>query len=298
MKEPRVAIIISSYNQEKLIQENIKNLEKTNYKNYKIYLVDDSGNKKIAKKVAKNFPKVKIIANVKNSGFSKSYNAGIKLAKKDCDPIWFLILNDDCELRDRNWLKNILNFSQNKTSGGIFGCKITYPDGSIQRGVKKNKTYFYEQSGIKEQENEFSENCEVKEIMGAFMFIKKEVFEKVGYFDEGFSPFYGEESDLCFRAKKAGFEIWYNGSINLIHHRNKSISKFTKEDVWFIRKKNSIRLEWKHYSLLKIIYYGLIHFGSIFKGDGLEKEKKFNLLFKAYGVNFGKLKKIKTFRRS
>ena len=70
------------------------------------------------------------------------------------------------------------------------------------------------------------------------MFIKKEVFEKIGSFDEGFSPFYGEESDLCFRAKKAGFDIWYAGSINLIHHRNKSISKFSKEDVWFIRKKN------------------------------------------------------------
>lgn len=69
MKEPKVAIIVSSYNQEKLVQENIKILEKTNYKNYKIYLVDDSGNGKIAKKLRKNFQKLKLLLTLKILGF-------------------------------------------------------------------------------------------------------------------------------------------------------------------------------------------------------------------------------------
>lgn len=192
-------------------------------------------------------------------------------------------MNDDCELRDKNWLKEMLEKTKTYSSAGIFGCKITYPDGSIQRGVKKGKTYFYEQAG--KEDKGFSEDSGVKEVMGAFMFIKKEVFEKIGTFDEGFSPFYGEESDLCFRAKKAGFETQYLGSINLVHHRNKSISKLSREEVWFIKKRNSIRLEFKHYSFFKIILLSIIHLGSILKKDRIGMIKKLKLLIKAYAYN-------------
>ena len=114
------------------------------------------------------------------------------------------------------------------------------------------------------------------------MFIKKEVFEEIGLFDEKFSPFYGEESDLCFRVTKKAWQIIYFGNFEVIHHRNKSISKLSKEDVWFIKKRNSFRLELKHYSFLKMIYYFLIYFVSIFKKDSISLNKKFNLLIKAY----------------
>lgn len=285
MKESKVGIIISSYNQKKLVQENIKKLGKTRYKNYRIYFVDDSGEGKISRKISKRFPKVKIIVNSKNLGFSKSYNKGLKIAKKRYNPEWFLILNDDCELRDKNWLKNILKKTKEYPSAGIFGCKIIYPDGSLQWGLKNKKNYFYQNPGIKDKGSSFSEDGKTTEVLGAFMFIHKKVLQKVGYFDEKFSPFYGEESDLCLRARKKGYDIMYLGSISLIHHRNKSISKFSKEKIWFIRKKHSIRLEWKHYSFFKIIYYTLVHFGSIFKADNIGILKKLNLLIKAYITN-------------
>ena len=293
MKQPKVAIIISSYNQEELVQRNIMLLEKTEYKKHKIYFVDDSGEGKIAKQIKEKFPKVKIIINSENFGFSKSYNKGINLAKKEYDPEWFLVLNDDCELRDKDWLKNILRASQDKPSGGIFGCKVLYPDGSLQWVSKKGKNYFYKNSGVKEKISEFSEESKTTEILGAFMFMKKKMLEKVGTFDEGFSPFYGEESDLCFRAKKAGFENWYLGSISLIHHRNKSINKISKEKVWSIKKTHSLRLELLNYPFLKLIFFSVIHLGSIFKRDGIKIFKKISLLLKAYNINLKNIKEIR-----
>jgi len=282
----RIAIIISSYNQERLVQENIKSIKDNLISsNYKIYFVDDSGNGKIYRTIKKKFPFVRIIVNEQNYGFSKSYNKGIRLAKKEYNPGWFIILNDDCKINEKGWLKKIIGFTNKYPQASIFGCKLIYPDGTIQWGTKNGKNKFFAKRGILEKNNEFSKDSETNEIIGAFMLIKKELFNKLGLFDEKFSPFYGEESDLCFRAKKGGYKIQYLGGISLIHYRNKSINKIPLEKVWFIKKRNSIRLELKHYSLIKVVYYGLIHFGSIFKKDNMEILKKLNMLMEAYKVN-------------
>ena len=208
-----------------------------------------------------------------------------------------MVLNDDCEIIEEGWLNKFIEDSKQFSEGGLFGCKLVYPDDSIQWGFKKNKNYFFKKPGVKEMNQEFSKTQETTEIIGACMLIKKEVIDKLEGFDEGFSPFYGEESDLCFRAKRRGYKIIYLGGLKLIHHRNKSISKLTKEKVWFIRKRNSVRLEWKHYSLLKLFYYTLVHFISLFKKDKIGFFKKLELLMKAYVYNWKNLKEIRGFRR-
>jgi GT2 family glycosyltransferase len=298
MKE-KTAIIISTYSQDKLLEENIKSIKKNNpNSNYKVYLIDDASEKNIGAKIKKKFSFVNLITNKKNLGFSKSNNLGIQKAKKEYDPDWFLIYNDDCEIIENNWLNKFIKKTKNFPRAGIFGCQLIYPNGSIQWGTKNNKNYFFKEKGTKERNQEFSKTQETTEIIGACMLIKKEGMDKIKGFDEKFSPFYGEESDLCFRAKKEGFKIIYVGDLKLIHHRNKSINKLSKEKIWFIRKRNSIRLEFKHYSFWKIFYYGIFHFGAIFKKEGPRLIKKFNLLMDAYFYNVRNIVETREFRRS
>ncbi len=57
---------------------------------------------------------------------------------------------------------------------------------------------------------------EIDSVVGAFMLIRKEVLEKVGYFDEDYF-LYGEDIDLCFRVKKAGFKIMYVPQVKIKH---------------------------------------------------------------------------------
>jgi len=207
---------------------------------------------------------VRVIVNKNNFGFSKSNNIGIRNASREYNPDWFLIYNDDCQITDDDWLNKFIKEAGKFPTAGIFGCKLIYPDGSIQWGTKNGKNYFFTEKGAKEQNSEFSKTQTATEIIGACMLIRKEAIKKLHGFDEQFSPFYGEESDLCFRAKEKGFGIIYIGNLEIIHHRNKSISRLSKEDVWFVKKRNSIRLEWKHYSFFKNLYYEFIHFLSIF----------------------------------
>lgn len=283
MKDPKIAIIITTYSQDKLVEKNISSIKKNaGHKNYKIYLIDDSSELNIGNKIKKKFPFVRILINKENLGFSKSNNIAIEKARKEYNPDFFLIFNDDCEFIQKDFLKKFVSKTHEFKKTGIFGCKIIYPNKNMQWGVKNNKTYLFTKDNKKEKNKEFSKINLSDEVMGAFMFIRKEVFEEIGLFDESFSPFYGEESDLCFRAIKKDWQITYLGGFEVIHHRNKSIGKFSKEEVWFIRKRNSIKLERKHYSFFKRNYYLLVHLGSLMKKEGIPFSRKLKLLFKAY----------------
>lgn len=293
----KVAMVITTYNQEELLIKFLDSLlKKTDYSNYKIYFIDDSGKGEIGAKIRKKFSSIDVTINKENLGCSKSYNYGMKKAIRKYNPNYLLLLNDDMEISDKLWLNKLIDFAEKKEDGGIFGCQIVYPDKSLQWYAKKGKPYLSEHPGKFSEDPEILKTQEVSNIMGAVLLIKKEVIDEIGLLDEEFSPFYAEESDFCFRASKRGFKIFYVGDIKVIHHKGKSISKLTKEDVWFIKKRNSIRLEWKHYGFLKIIYYTIIHFGSIFKRDKISKFIKLKLLISAYIYNFKKIKEIRKLR--
>lgn len=297
--QPRVAIIISSYNQRDLLFNCISSLKtKTSYKNYRIYLVDDSGKGIIDQNFLKKYTGIKLIINPSNRGFSAANNMGIKKAIKDYNPQYFLLLNDDCEIIEKNWLSNMIESASTGTQVGIVGCKLVYPDLSPQWVVDtRGKISFLTSPGSKRKVNETKKDKLIDNIIGACFLIKREVINKIGLLDEIYSPFYGEETDYCYRARKAGFFSLYCAGSKVVHNRNSSISKKDNNYVWFIKKKNSIILEWRHFNALKNFECLLIHLASTLysrdrKRINLDVFYKIYLLAKAYWVNFKNLKKI------
>ena len=276
MKYPKVAIIISTFNQEKLLEKCLKSLrKKTDYENYKVFLIDDSGKGDIGRNIRKKFGWVNVSINKKNLGFSKSNNIGIEKTLKNYNPYYILLLNDDTEIVDRNWLKKMVEVGESDKKIGILGCKVVYPDGNVQ--WVKNDT----SSAIKEVYN----------VIGACFMIKRSVIEEIGLLDEKFSPVYGEESDFCFRALKKGFRLIYVGKTKILHHGSVSTKTIFNEKIWFLKKKHGIRLEWLNFDFSKIIKYGFIHMGSAILSDRPIKKSK--ALIKAYLENIKDFKEIK-----
>jgi len=286
--EKKVAIIICTYNQETLLRKCLSSLKsKTNYKKYKVYFVDDSGKGEISKKIKKEFPWVNVTINKRNLGFSKSNNVGIKKALREYNPNYILLLNDDTEIIQKDWLKKMVEVGENNEKIGILGCKIVYPDGSLQHigGLIKN----WEITKI----TNFKEGktIEVDHVMGAFMLIKKEVIKKIGFLDEKFSPYLLEDTDYCLRAKKEGFKIKSISSVEIIHKKGKTIDSLKDNKSVFIRFKNDILFSKKHLSGFNkffriFIYLPLV---AIFKkkedikGEGLKNLKfRKNLLKNLY----------------
>jgi GT2 family glycosyltransferase len=243
MKKSKIAIIICSYNQEKLLEICLKSLKKkTLYKNYKVYFVDDSGTGKIAEAIRGKFKWIDVTINKKNLGFAGSNNIGIKKAMKEYKPQYVLLLNDDCEMVDRKWLTKMIDAGEKDKNIGILGCKIIYPDGSLQNigGLFKKgeieKILKYKKNSI----------FEVDHVMGACFLIKKQVIEKIGLLDERYNPYLLEDTDYCLRAKEKGFSIKTVSSATIIHKKGKSIDSQDNKERMRVRFKNEIIFSKRH----------------------------------------------------
>ena len=243
MVEPKVAIIISTYNQKKLLEESLESLKKnTDYKNYKVYVIDDSGKGEIGGYIKKKFKWIDITINKENKGFSKANNIEMKKALKEYNPEYILLLNDDTEMINKNWLKNMIGVAEKDKKIGILGCKILYPDGSLQNmgGYMRKWEIELEHNGNKK--NIF----EVDHVMGAFMIIKKDVIKKIGLLNEIYSPYLLEDTDYCLRAKEKGWKIVSVPYVSIIHKKGKSIDSLDDGKRLLVRFKNDIIFSKRH----------------------------------------------------
>jgi len=293
--QPKVAIITSTFNQLETLKECLSSIKKNvNYKNYKIYFVDDSGTGKIAKEIRKNFSLVNVSENKKNEGYSSSNNRLIKKAIEEYNPDYIFHIDDDAKIIDKNLMSEMINFSEKNLKAGIVGSKVIFPDGSLQWFFRNKKLNFLKSEGDKNETSETFGTYEVSNVIGACFLIKRKVIDEIGLLDEKFNPAYGEETDFCFRASKKGFKLFYLGDTKIVH-RGGSSTGHVKDWIWYIKKRNSIRLEWLNHSWRDIIKYTVIHFGSALISK--YPFKKTGSLLKAYAENIKNLKEIKQKRR-
>jgi GT2 family glycosyltransferase len=172
-----------------------------------------------------------------NNGFSHGNNLGIKQANGK----YILLLNPDTKL-EKDTLQMMLDFMESHQDVGISGCKIIKPDGSLDLAARRrfpnpvnsfkrlfllnNKDYNY----LDKDENE---EMEVDSLVGAFMLIRKSVIDKIGVLDETFFM-YGEDLDYCWRAKEAGFKVWYYPKTFITHYKGASSEKIAFKSLkWF-----------------------------------------------------------------
>jgi GT2 family glycosyltransferase len=286
MEKSKVGIIICTYNQDKLMKKCLKSIKKvTSYKNYKVFFVDDSGKGKYGEIVKKNFKWANVTIKKENTGFSSSNNIGIKKAIENYNPEYILLLNDDTEIIQKDWLDKIIKVGNSDDKIGIIGCNVLNPDKSLQWPSWKNKN----EKNIQKIDN----------VIGCCLMFKRKVSDKIGLLDEKFDPVYGEETDFCYRTKKAGFNVVYTPNANIVHHDKSSTKKLEDNFVWFIKKRHAIRLEFLNLGFFQILKKQLIHFGSVFIYNYQGKIKvqknmlnKFGLLMKAYFTNIKDAREI------
>ncbi len=130
-----------------------------------------------------------------------------------------VLLNNDT-LVEKGWLKALEGCAYSDSSIGIVGAKLVYPGGKLQEAGGE---IFKDGSGRNIGKNDDPERhiynvCrDVDYCSGACLFVKRVVLDKVGYLDEIFSPAYWEDTDLCFRARKAGWRVVYEPDSKVMH---------------------------------------------------------------------------------
>ena len=190
--------------------------------------------------VREKFPWADLIALDKNYGFSIGNNKGIAYALKKYNPTYVLLLNNDTEIVQTDWLREMVAVAEGEGNVGIVGCKLIYPDGKTQYiGTKitvKGLTWINPSS-----EGSLPLVFDVDAVLGACFLIKREVLDKIGFLDAGFSPFVHEESDFCMRAKKAGYRTCMILSVCVVHFWKMSVGKVNSAYVEHVVRRNAIR---------------------------------------------------------
>jgi GT2 family glycosyltransferase/glycosyltransferase involved in cell wall biosynthesis len=160
-------------------------------------------------------PRVDAIHSPANVGFIVGNNR-IMDAYPDDDVV---LLNDDTIVK-AGWLEALASCARSTPEIGIVGAKLLYPDGRLQEAGGE---IFQDGSGRnigKYDDTKRHIYCirrDADYCSGACLFIKREVLNRIGYLDEIFSPAYWEDTDLCFRARKAGYRVVYEPAAEVIH---------------------------------------------------------------------------------
>lgn len=267
---PLVSIVILNWNGRKLLKNCLTSIkENTSYPNYEIIVVDNGSTDGSQTFIKESYPNINLIENKKNLGFSKANNQGIIAAGGD----FIFLLNNDTQVT-KNWLTNLIEVAESDSKIGIVGCKMIFPNGEVQHAGG-----YITNAGIGRHYSN-GEEGEVEYVTGASMLIKREVIDKIGLLDEKFTPIYFEDTDLCFRARKAGFKVVYTPKSSIMHYE----AATTKQKKWmyFVMNRNRIRFMLLNFSkirLLKAIPWEILRIlKNIFK-------LRIHLLIKAYCVN-------------
>lgn len=205
-------------------------------------MVDNASDDGSAELITEKFPSVIIIKNKVNVGFGKAVNQGLAIAKGK----YILFSNPDCVVSEDTFDKMISFFERNPECG-LAGCKILNSDGTLQLACRRSFpgpwTSFTKVTGLS---NLFPESkifarynltyldenqtYEVDAVSGSFMMIRKEVYEKIGGFDEQFFM-YGEDLDLCYRVQQAGYKVFYIHDTQVIHYKGESTKRSNLDET-------------------------------------------------------------------
>jgi len=246
---PKVIIVIVSYNKRDLLAKCLDSIEEnTSEPEYEIIVVDNGSKDGTDELLKERYPRVKIIRNETNVGFAKANNQAMREALKN-GPKYFFLLNNDTTVH-RGWLEEAVKLAESQADIGIVGGKLLFPDGKIQHagGILSPKGPLHVR--IRQDNSDLYDRvAEVDFVLGAALLIKRDVIEKIGLFDEGFSPAYFEEVDWCTRARRSGYKILYSPRSTITHHLGATAREFG--DYWFdyVYNKNNIRFVLVNYSI-------------------------------------------------
>ena len=288
----QVSIIIVSYNTKELTKQTIQSVfDKTEGVDYEIIVVDNDSKDGSVEELKKTFQdRITIIESKENLGFGKANNLGIKQSKGK----YVFLLNSDTKLIN-NAIKIFYDYMEQNKQAGVCGGNLynvnEVPEESYMMYKNTVGSYFYwryielfyniiAKFNKKKNYCRFNYSNKVKEVgyvSGADMFIRREILDKSGLFDENIFM-YLEDADLNFRIRNCGYSIKSIPQAKIFHYMSKStndiIEKFSKAFTGtyyvffkhFGRKTFLIYLDTKLTLLRKFIFSWLL---------GTEKSKKF-----------------------
>jgi len=222
-----------------------------------IIVIDNNSPDDSCDMVKQLFPSVRLIENKENLGFSKGNNIGVAQAKGE----YLCILNPDTVVAEDTFAKMIC-FADSRENLGIVGCQLIDGKGKFLPESKRNipkpkvalKKLIGDDKAYYANQLEIDDIGEVEILVGAFMFLKKEVYDAVRGFDEDYFM-YGEDIDISYKVLKAGYKNFYFGQTTIIHFKGES----TLRDANYAKRfYGAMQIFYKKHFQQNVVFNGLV----------------------------------------
>jgi len=250
MTFPLVSVVVVNYKNHPFLNRCLSSLEKQDYPNIEIILVDNGSRENFFESLDCDISKLKVIHLPVNAGFAGGNNKGILTAKGK----YIALLNDDAEASE-DWISCLVEAAENDSSVGAVGCVIydhhCYPlldsfgvgialDG-MSRQLLKGRT-----------RPDLTQPKEALIFSGCGCLLRKSALEETGLFDEDFFA-YCEDTDLSLRIRRAGWKIILSPKAQIVHFYSMTTGRFTLRKIFWVER-NHYWVAIKNFPLLLLIF--------------------------------------------
>jgi len=230
-----LSIIIVNWNTKEYLLPCLREIfERGQGMSREVILIDNGSGDGSGDEVKKSFPSVHVIKNEENLGFAKAVNQGLK----NSSGRYILLLNPDTQVKNGT-TERLVSFMESSSDAAVAGAQLLNADGSKQNSIanfpslatellnKRLLRWLFPKKFPGKGRN-YSEPIEVDSIIGACMMVRREAMEQVGLLDEDYFLFL-EETDWCYRIKKAGWKVYHLPQAEIYHYQGKSAEREKKK---------------------------------------------------------------------
>ncbi len=273
--KPDISICIVTYKARDFLRECLRSIEDTTRRfQYEVIVVDNGSQDGTIELLEDEFPTVSIVQNEVNAGFTRPMNQALEISIGR----YLLQLNPDTEVL-LDALDKLAAFMDEHPEVGICGPKVLNRDLTLQKSCRRGESrplavlsHFLGLAKIFPEDKRFGEYHltykdedeihQVAGVAGSCMLIRRDVIDQIGFLDERFFA-YQEDADLCFRAREAGWKIFYYPEAQVIHyggqggsrvHPYRSIYEWHRS-YWLYYRKNLAK---DYFFLFNWVYYILM----------------------------------------
>jgi hypothetical protein len=218
-----LSIIIVAWNVRDLVLDCLASIEAAGPGvSYEVIVVDNGSVDDTVGAVARQFPRTQVIALPRNVGFAAGNNVGLR----KMNGRHAVLLNSDTVVL-RGGLEACVRYLDEHGDVGVVGPQLLNPDRSRQNCIHNSPTLFSELIGQSllrrlfprrwpSKRTHFPGPVQVDAVLGACLFVRREVVEQVGLIDEDYF-FFLEETDWCHRIRRAGWRVVHLPEAHVIH---------------------------------------------------------------------------------
>lgn len=249
-----LSIVIVNWNTRDHLRQCLESVKKFVDVEHEVVVVDNASHDKSAQMVSSLFSWVKIIRNETNVGFATACNQGASATSGEV----IAFVNPDVRFKES--VQPLLEFLGEQPNVAVVAPKILFDSGEVQPSIRRFPTAWimflllsklsrlasrltswkrYNYSNFN-----YSNLRSVEQVMGAALFIKREIFDEIGKFDSSFFVWF-EEVDLCKRVKESGYLIFYVPDVAVFHTKGRSFTQqssferqmnFSRSARWYASK--------------------------------------------------------------